>query len=43
VGRITGDEVGRRTGEDVTERAERGMGIEMGEADGCEMDPDREL
>ena len=34
MGRMIGDEVGRRTGEDVTERAERGIGMEIGEAEG---------
>ena len=34
MGRITGDEVGRRIGEEVTEREERGIGMEIGDADG---------
>lgn len=38
-GRITGDDAGRMTGEEVTERVERGIGIGM--AGECELDPER--
>lgn len=32
---MTGEEAGRRMGEDVTERVERGIGIEIAETDEC--------
>lgn len=38
-GRMIGDDAGRMTGEEVTERVERGIGIGM--AGECELDPER--